>query len=81
MQGGAARVGARVSAVVPLGALSSVLAPSFSRVLTASVWLLSYDYKMDSPMANLLVTIRDSAGVPIEKPGDSTGPLKLEALR
>jgi len=39
-----------------------------------------YDYKMDSPMANLLVTILDSAGVPIEKLGDSTGPLKLEVL-
>ncbi|PWU10760.1 MAG: hypothetical protein C5B51_03815 [Terriglobia bacterium] len=39
-----------------------------------------YDYKMDTPMANLLVTILDKAGVPIEKLGDSTGPLKLEAL-
>ena len=39
-----------------------------------------YDYKMDSPMANLLVTILDKAGVPIEKMGDSTGPLKLEPL-
>ncbi len=39
-----------------------------------------YDYKMDTPMANLLVTILDRAGVPIEKLGDSTGPLKLEAL-
>ena len=39
-----------------------------------------YDYKMDTPMANLLVTILDRAGVPIEKMGDSTGPLKLEAL-
>jgi hypothetical protein len=39
-----------------------------------------YDYKMDTPMANLLVTILDNAGVPIEKLGDSTGPLKLEAL-
>jgi len=39
-----------------------------------------YDYKMDSPMANLLVTILDKAGVPIEKMGDSTGPLKLETL-
>jgi len=26
------------------------------------------------------VTILDSAGVPIEKLGDSTGPLKMEAL-
>jgi hypothetical protein len=39
-----------------------------------------YDYKMDTPMANLLVTILDRAGVPIEKLGDSTGPLKLETL-
>ncbi len=39
-----------------------------------------YDYKMDTPMANLLVTILDKAGVPIEKLGDSTGPLKLETL-
>jgi hypothetical protein len=39
-----------------------------------------YDYKMDTPMANLLVTILDNAGIPIEKLGDSTGPLKLEAL-
>ena len=39
-----------------------------------------YDYKMDTPMANLLVTILDRAGVPIEKLGDSTGPLKLDPL-
>jgi uncharacterized protein DUF1552 len=39
-----------------------------------------YDYKLDTPMANLLVTILDRAGVPIEKLGDSTGPLKLEDL-
>ncbi|MCU1335732.1 MAG: hypothetical protein JWO19_1313, partial [Bryobacterales bacterium] len=38
------------------------------------------DYKMDTPMANLLVAILDKAGVPIEKMGDSTGPLKMEAL-
>jgi hypothetical protein len=38
------------------------------------------DYKMDTPMANLLVAILDKAGVPIEKLGDSTGPLKMEAL-
>ena len=38
------------------------------------------DYKMDTPMANLLVTILDRAGVPIEKLGDSTGPLKLDPL-
>ena len=39
-----------------------------------------YDYKMNTPMANLLVTILDRAGLPIEKLGDSTGPLKLETL-
>jgi hypothetical protein len=39
-----------------------------------------FDYKMDTPMANLLVTILDRAGVPIEKLGDSTGPLKLDPL-
>jgi hypothetical protein len=38
------------------------------------------DYKMDTPMANLLVTILDKAGVPIEKLGDSTGPLKMESI-
>jgi len=38
------------------------------------------DYKMDTPMANLLVTLLDSAGVPIETLGDSTGPLKMETL-
>jgi Protein of unknown function (DUF1552) len=39
-----------------------------------------FDYKLDTPMANLLVTILDRAGVPIEKLGDSTGPLKLDPL-
>jgi len=39
-----------------------------------------YDYKLDTPMANLLVTVLDRAGVPIEKLGDSTGPLKLDPL-
>ena len=39
-----------------------------------------YDYTMNTPMANLLVTMLDNAGVPIEKLGDSTGPLKLETL-
>ena len=39
-----------------------------------------YDYKMDTPMANLLVTILNRAGVPIEKLGDSSGKLKLEEL-
>jgi hypothetical protein len=38
------------------------------------------DYPMNTPMANLLVTILDKSGVPIEKLGDSTGPLKLEPL-
>jgi hypothetical protein len=38
------------------------------------------DYKLNTPMANLLVTILDSVGVPIEKLGDSTGPLKLDPL-
>jgi len=39
-----------------------------------------HDYKLDTPMANLLVTILDKAGLPIEKLGDSTGPLKLDPL-
>src|SRR5260370_17080223 len=39
-----------------------------------------YDYKMNTPMANLLVTILDKAAVPIEKRGYSTDPLKLEQL-
>ena len=39
-----------------------------------------YDYKMNTPMANLLVTILDKVGVPIEKLGDSTGPLKPDPL-
>ncbi len=39
-----------------------------------------FDYKLDTPMANLLVTILDRAGLPIEKLGDSTGPLKLDPL-
>ena len=34
-------------------------------------------YKQDTPMSNLLVTILNRAGVPIEKLGDSTGPLAL----
>jgi hypothetical protein len=38
------------------------------------------DYPMNTPMANLLVTILDNFGLPIEKMGDSTGPLKLEPL-
>jgi len=38
------------------------------------------DYKLDTPMANLLVTILGQAGVPIESLGDSTGPLKLDPI-
>jgi hypothetical protein len=38
------------------------------------------DYKMDTPMANLLVTILDSAGVHQDHLGDSTGPLKMEGI-
>ncbi len=38
------------------------------------------DYKMDTPMANLLVTILDSAGVHMDHMGDSTGPLKMEGI-
>jgi hypothetical protein len=34
-------------------------------------------YKMDTPMSNLLVTILNKAGVPIDKIGDSTGPLTV----
>ena len=37
-----------------------------------------FDYKPDTPMANLLVTILDNVGVPIEKVGDSTGQLLLD---
>jgi len=40
-----------------------------------------FDYKQDTPMANLLVTILDSTGVPIEKVGDSTGQLLLDYSR
>src|SRR6185312_2948546 len=40
-----------------------------------------FDYKADTPMANLLVTILDSTGVPIEKVGDSTGQLLLDYSR
>jgi hypothetical protein len=39
-----------------------------------------YAYKMDTPMANLLVTILNKAGVPIEKLGDSTGRLAPDPL-
>ncbi len=34
-------------------------------------------YAKDTPMANLLVTILNRAGVPTERLGDSTGPLEL----
>ncbi len=37
-----------------------------------------FDYKPDTHMANLLVTILDSVGLPIEKVGDSTGQLLLD---
>jgi len=37
-------------------------------------------YKQDTPMANLLLTILDGVGAPIEKLGDSTGKLPLEPL-
>jgi hypothetical protein len=36
-----------------------------------------YKCKPDTPMANLLVTILNRAGAPVEKLGDSTGPLEL----
>jgi hypothetical protein len=39
-----------------------------------------YAYKQDTPMANLLVTILNKAGVPIEKLGDSTGSLEPSPL-
>jgi hypothetical protein len=34
-------------------------------------------YKPDTPMSNLLVTILKKAGVPVDKIGDSTGPLSV----
>ena len=37
-------------------------------------------YPENTPMANLLVTILDKAGVPVEKIGDSTGPLRPDYL-
>jgi hypothetical protein len=36
-----------------------------------------YAYKDNMPMTNLLLTMLDRAGAPIEKLGDSTGPLTL----
>ena len=38
------------------------------------------NYKLDTPMSNLLVTVLDKVGVPLEKIGDSTGALPLEPL-
>lgn len=38
------------------------------------------DYKMDTPMSNLLVALLSRSGVPIETLGDSTGPLNIEPL-
>jgi hypothetical protein len=40
-----------------------------------------FDYKPDTPMANLLVTMLDAVGIPIEKIGDSTGHLLLDYSR
>jgi hypothetical protein len=40
-----------------------------------------FDYKPDTPMANLLVTMLDLVGVPIAKLGDSTGQLLLDYNR
>jgi hypothetical protein len=37
-------------------------------------------YPMDTPMSNLLLTMLDAAGVPLDKIGDSTGRLALEPL-
>jgi uncharacterized protein DUF1552 len=37
-------------------------------------------YPVDTPMANLLVTVLDKVGVPAEGLGDSTGTLELEPL-
>jgi hypothetical protein len=36
-------------------------------------------YRLDTPMANLLLTILDRAGVHVDKIGDSTDPLSLDA--
>jgi hypothetical protein len=40
-----------------------------------------FNYTPDTPMANLLVTMLDSVGVPIAKLGDSTGQLLLDYNR
>jgi len=37
-------------------------------------------YAPDTPMSNLLLTVLDAAGVPLEKIGDSTGRLKIDPL-
>jgi hypothetical protein len=37
-------------------------------------------YPLNTPMSNLLLTLLDASGVPIEKLGDSTGRLPLEPL-
>ena len=37
-------------------------------------------YPRDTPMANLLLTVLDKAGVRIDKMGDSTGPLQPDYL-
>jgi hypothetical protein len=38
------------------------------------------NYTLDTPMANLLLTMLDKVNVPLEKLGDSTGRLPLEPL-
>jgi hypothetical protein len=38
------------------------------------------NYPLDTPMANLMLTILDKVGVPMEKLGDSTGRLPLDPL-
>ena len=37
-------------------------------------------YPADTPMSNLLLTVLDAAGVPLEKLGDSTGRLPIEPV-
>jgi len=37
-------------------------------------------YAADTPMSNLLLTVLDAAGAPLETIGDSTGRLKIEPL-
>jgi hypothetical protein len=38
------------------------------------------NYTLDTPMANLLLTVLDKVGVPLEKLGDSSGRLPLDTL-